>query len=100
MLQFKTVAVPAAMLQVKESEMYTLNTANMAIAPVALTIQEHARAGWHLHSCTMIPAHIQRKRSFWEILFGWIPIINMVWAHKENLIEPVYYVVIFQRDAQ
>ena len=100
MVQFKTVAVPAASVKVKESEMYTQATANMAIAPVALTIQEHARAGWHLHSSTVIPALIERKKSFWEMLLGWIPIIKLIWANKEDYILPSYYTLIFQREVQ
>ena len=98
MMQFKTVGIPATSLTVKESQMYTLDTANKALAPVARCIQEHASGGWHLHSYVVIPAVIVRKKSIFERLLGWIPIINMVWSKKEDFITPNYYSLIFQRE--
>lgn len=98
MMQFKTVALPITELKLKEKDMYTLQTANIAVAPIARVIENEAKGGWHLHSYVVIPAVIMRKKSIFENLFGWIPIINMIWANKPDSIKPQYYSLIFQRE--
>ncbi len=100
MMQFKTVVLPATRLRVnKEEDLYTVKTANEAIAPIARVIENEARGGWHLHSCTIIPAHIYRNKGCLEVLLGWIPIIGAIFRSKATDFDPEYYTLIFQREA-
>lgn len=65
MIKFKTVAIPATVLTgVKGKEMYSIATANKALAPVAQAIEAEARGGWTLHSYGICPATITRKKVF------------------------------------
>lgn len=99
MLQFKTVALPATVITVPEKEMYTVETANKVLAPIAQAIENEAKGGWHLHSYVVCPATVIRKKKILEILLGWIPVIGFFFKSKEpDVITPRYYVVIFQRE--
>ena len=51
-------------------------TANAALENVAATIQEYGKAGWVLHSIEYVPTRVKRKKSIWELLFSWIPILG------------------------
>ena len=100
MMQFKTVVLPMPEVRVKkEAELYTVETANKAMAPVARVIENEARGGWHLHSCNAIPAHIYRNPGCLEIILGWIPIIGEFFKHKVTDVVPYYTTLIFQREA-
>ncbi len=99
MMQFKTVALPATMLSVKNKDMYTLDTANKALAPIAQRIQDEAKGGWTLHSCVTLPATIKRKKGIFEILLGWIPVIgDLIKGNKPDYITPEYYSLVFQKE--
>lgn len=99
MLQFKTVALPATALVVKEKDLYSAETANKAVAPIGQCISAEAKNGWKLHSCTVIPAMIARKKGILEILLGWIPIIGELFKSKEpDIIFAKYYSLIFQKE--
>ncbi len=98
MAQYKTVVLPANSLTVSEKEMFTLATANKAISPVSARIEEYARQGWSLHSFVTIPATIVRRKSCFEVLLSWIPIIGMIWAGKPDYIYANYNSVIFVKD--
>ena len=83
MMQYKVVAVPAVPVKVKAGEYHRAiekgvseETANAALENVAATIQEYGKAGWVLHSIEYVPTRVKRKKSFWELLFSWIPILG------------------------
>lgn len=100
MMQFKTVVLPCSRLRVtKEEDLYTVKTANEAIAPIARVIENEAKGGWHLHSCTIIPAHIYRVKGCLEVLLGWLPVIGVFFQSKATELYPQYYTLIFQREA-
>lgn len=100
MMQFKTVVLPCSRLKVrKEEDLYKVKTANEAIAPIARVIENEAKGGWHLHSVTLIPAHIYRTKGCLEIILGWIPIIGGFFQAKATDFNPEYYTLIFQREA-
>ena len=99
MLQFKSVAIPATEIKVKGDDMYTVETANRVIAPVAMHIQQEAKGGWHLHSYVICPATVKRRKGIFEFLFGWIPVIGLFFrSNKPDVIYPNYYMLIFQRE--
>ncbi len=100
MIQFKTVVLPLSEVRVrKEKDLYTVKTANEAIAPIARIIENEARGGWHLHSLTTIPAYVYRRKGILEWLLGWIPIIGEFFKNKATDLNPEYYTLIFQREA-
>lgn len=101
MMQFKTVALPATVLTgVKGKDLYTVATANKALAPIAQAIEAEAKGGWSLHSYVIAPATIIRKKGILEIIFGWIPVIGIFFRSKDpDVITPEYYMLIFQREA-
>ena len=99
MTQFKTVGLPATEITVAGKDMYTLETANLALAPVAKVIEAEAKGGWHLHSYVVMPATVWRKKGILEILFGWIPIIGFLFrSNKPDEIHPNYYTLIFEKE--
>ena len=99
MIQFKTVVLPMPEVRVKkESDLFTVETGNKAMAPIAKVIENEARGGWHLHSCNSIPAHIYRRKGCLEILLGWIPIIGVIFQNKAIAYTPYYTTLIFQRE--
>lgn len=99
MMQFKVVGLPATEITVKGKDMYTFETANRVLAPIGQRIQDEARSGWTLHSCVAIPATVYRKKGILEIIFGWIPIIGLLFrSNKPDVINPEYYSLIFVRE--
>lgn len=99
MTQFKTVAIPATQLTVKAKDMYTVETANAALAPIAQRIQDEAKGGWTLHSYVVMPATIIRKKGILERLLGWLPIIGFLFrSNKPDEIHPNYYTLIFFKE--
>ena len=101
MIEFKTVVLPMSEVRVnKEEELYTVKTANIAVAPIAKVLENEARGGWHLHSCTVIPARIYRNKGCLEVILGWIPIIGEIFKSKATEVTPEYYTLIFQREVE
>lgn len=99
MMQFKTIALPATTIKVKKSEMYTIETANLVIAPVAKAIQDEARGGWNFVSYVSVPGTVKRKKGILEILLGWIPIVGILFQSRApDYITTEYYCVIFQKE--
>ncbi len=79
MLQYKTTCMPSIAYTIKKKEFendITLDIANKAIAPVGSYIEAEARGGWKLHSVTIIPQCFKRKKTIFEVLLGWIPILG------------------------
>lgn len=98
-MHFKTVALPATEIKVSGKEMYTVDTANKVLAPIGRTIMKEAKGGWTLHSYVVIPATVYRKKGTLEVIFGWIPIIGVLFRSKEpDVITPNYYSLIFQKE--
>lgn len=99
MTQFKTVALPATSIKVKGKDMYTVETANKVLAPIAQAIQNEAKGGWTLHSYVVCPATVIRKKGILEIIFGWIPLIGFFFrSNKPDVYTPEYYTLIFQKE--
>ena len=99
MMQFKTVALPATTITVKDKDMYSVETANKVLAPIGQRIMEEAKGGWDLHSYVVIPATVYRKKGILERLLGWIPIIGFLFRSKEpDVIHPEYYSLIFKKE--
>lgn len=99
MMQFKTVALPATTITVKGKDMYSVETANKVLAPVAQRIMEEAKGGWDLHSYVIIPATVYRKIGVLEKIFGRIPIIGVFFSSKDpDVIHPEYYSLIFKKE--
>ena len=99
MIEFKTVVLPTSELQVNsEQDLYTIKTANEAVAPIARILENEAKGGWHLHSCTILPARVCRKKGCWESILGMIPFIKNFFGSKPTEIYTNYYTLIFQRE--
>ena len=107
MLQYKTTVIPNETYHgVKKDEFYngiTVETGNKAIAPVGKAIQEEAKGGWKLHSIEVLPQSITRKKGFFEIILGWIPILgNILFPNmKEECkigVDRRMYVLIFVKE--
>lgn len=80
MLKYKTLAIPSVPFKgVKKNEYYgelSMDTASEAVAPVGLVVEEQAKSGWILHSVKFLPQTIIRKKTIFELLFGWIPLLG------------------------
>lgn len=99
MTEFKTVAIPATEIMVKGKAMYSLDTANKVLAPIANHITEEAKGGWELHSLVTIPATVYRKKGILERLLGWIPIIGILFrSNQPDVVTPKYNALIFKRE--
>ena len=93
MLQFKTVALPATTITVKDKAMYTVETANKVLAPIGQRIMEEAKGGWDLHSYVVIPATVHKKIG----IFG--KIIRLFTGPRPgDTIHPEYYSLIFKKE--
>lgn len=99
MTLFKVVSLPSSEVLANKKDMYTVKVANLALEPIANAIQAEAMGGWILHSCTVIPATIWRKKGLLEKIFGWIPIIGILFTPKEpEMINPYYYSLVFYKE--
>ncbi len=80
MLLYKTTCIPSVPYADATKDDFqnglSVDTANRALAPVGKAIEEEARGGWTLHSISNLPQHISRKKTFFEMLFGWIPFLG------------------------
>ncbi len=80
MLQYKTKSIPHTILRGVNKKEYRTGlsdeTLTKAVAPIGTAISIEAKKGWILHSINSIPQRIARKRGFFELLFGWIPILG------------------------
>jgi hypothetical protein len=88
-------------VKVKAKDVPTLETARLAVAPYAKTIEDEARGGWALHSLTLIKARVVRRKGILEILLGWIPVIGGLFKPKKNnadYYEPEYYIAVFVKE--
>ncbi len=55
--------------------------------------------GWKLHSYVVVPAVIYRKKGFFEIIFGWIPVIGKLFQSKDpDVYQPSYIALIFEKE--
>ena len=88
MVQYKTTVIPQTPYTgVPKREYYngiSVDTGNRAVAPVGQAIQNEARGGWHLHSIECLPQVITRKKSLFELIFGWIPIVGSLLCRNLN----------------
>lgn len=101
MIQFKTVALPATTIKVKKKDMFTVETANLALAPVAQYIQNEAKGGWILHSYVIMPATVWRKKGLKDVLhflLGWIPVLDILFKVDPLFEEVNYCSLIFQKE--
>ena len=97
--RYKSFPMPATVLTVKEKDMYTMETAKMAVDPISKVIEEQAAEGWYLATIENVHAAIYRKKGFFEIIFGWIPIIGSFFkSSAPDVIEPTYQTLIFYKD--
>ncbi len=80
MLQYKTVALPSTTFDeaTKYDFLYglTLDTATKSVSLIGDLIQTEATEGWTFHSIESMPKHIRRKKTVFELIFGWIPFLN------------------------
>ncbi len=99
MTVFKTVALPAAQTTAKAKDMFSLETANKALAPIGQAITEEGKGGWVLHSYVNVPITVWRKKGIFEILLGWIPIIGKLFQSKDpDYVDINAYALIFQKE--
>lgn len=108
MIQYKTTCIPnvpyTGVSKAEYNGGLTVSSANAAIAPIGKAIENEAKGGWILHSVECIPQRISRKKTLFEVLLGWIPILG-------NLIFPTMnkqcgegkdfnlYVLVFKRES-
>lgn len=82
MLEYKTTCIPSSTYKnatKKEFERgLSVETANKALSPVGMAIQNEAKGGWTLHSIELLSQKIARKKTIFEKLLGWIPIVNLL----------------------
>lgn len=80
MLQYKTSCIPSEVYSKATKHEFrtglTKKTADAALAPVGLAIENEAKGGWTLHSIECLPQRIARKKTLMEKIFGWIPFIG------------------------
>ena len=99
MTHFKTIALPATQIEVPKEELYTVATANKAVAPIAQTIQNEAKGGWKLHTYSTVNAVVHRRKGLLERFLGWIPVIGFLFIPKApDFITPEYYICIFSKE--
>jgi hypothetical protein len=98
MVQYKTVAVPITGVKAKAKDVRTIETANLALAPIAQAIENEARGGWMLHSITNFEAFVIRKKRFLE----YIPIIGKLFRPRKNggsLYDFTYTTLVFFKES-
>lgn len=79
MLQYKTVFLPVSSRKISKSEWdkgFTPELYNSVVAPFGDLISEFAKGGWTLHSVVKMPINLRRKKTFFEMLLGWIPLLG------------------------
>lgn len=80
MLQYKTVYMPATTNKIRKKEwddgLLSNSFLNSSVTPFGQKISEEAKNGWTLHSVVTLPVNVTRKKSFIELIFGWIPLLG------------------------
>ena len=107
MIQYKTTSIPNVPfkgVKIKEFEKgLTVATCNKAVAPIGQAIEAEGRGGWTLHSIECIPQKMCRKKTLFELLLGWIPILGnwMFPSMRQECKEGVdfgIYILVFSRE--
>lgn len=109
MLQYKTITLPLSQKKgIKAKEYYrsliSLENVTKAMEPVSATIQNETLAGWSLHSISYLPIRTARRRTIWEFLFGWIPILSyfifgdVIESECKTGVDVPVYVLVFVKE--
>lgn len=107
MLQYKTTVLPNIPYTGVKKKVYinglSAAEANKAVAPLGQAIQTEAKGGWKLESIEFLPQNIVRKKTFLELILGWIPILgNWLFPSMKDETrkgkEVHYYILVFSKE--